>query len=601
MSEPVGPLGVATPLRAKPSRNRWWIGLLLVMVLLTGYVCYWPRPRVALGVLTAHSATDGKTVTMGEVSPQPHLAAQMTAVKSNVSATTTTTTSNSDEAVALQRTIAVFNQSDHLLMERTGLALFEGLRATNQFEQVQYVPYGKSLPVGQVVPDILVVLDMPSLQESGLPGSRRYQAEITLRFGRDYAHGTHSTHSLATPPVVQLQGEHRVEYDAQQTGLETSGALYTAVSQDLAMKLLGALLKPYEKSVTASLPDKSRITEFFPAFDAAPDLPVLKRLQAQLQFQGPRFMEPCTAAWIFRSTATADELQSEFTRDLPEAEWKTHQRSQAGQPFACTWTRGVESITVLADARRMSVTAAPDAASVQTYSILYGKQMSIEAAETAFRALLDRQPTTSELLPFAQYWFLERDRMQTIFREHPPVNVAALLRLAEWEQQAGHDETARIFLLRAHTLDRLVGKGKHETQLKTLAKKLGLLQLPKSFDPAVIATLGFIDLRTTPEATVTVRSGEERIFWLAGDESEQKLLTVTLSRRPDSTWIFGHEVRVIRDGSSSFGSTSPFPIDLTRPEPIFIAHYDADVEIIFSAGDDSQSLKLSVKRSKSIQ
>ncbi len=572
------------------------VGLLLTLLLLVGYVCYGPRPQVARGVLTAHTTEDGKSVTTGEITAKPTLSAQATAVKSNVSAFTSTTTSNSDQAVSLQRTIAIFNQSDHLLMERTGLALFEGLRARNKFDTVQYVPYGQSLPVGQDVPDILVVLDMPTLKESGLPGSRRYQAEITLRFGREYAHGNHYTQSLATPPVVQMQGEHRVEYDAQQTGLETSGAQYTAVSQDLAKKLLDALLKPYEKAVTASLPDKSRITEFYPAFEGTPDLPVLKRLQAQLQLQGPRFMEPCTAAWIFRSAASADELQAEFTRDLPEADWKTHQRSEPGQPFACTWTHGVETITVLADARRMSVRAAPDAASIPIYAILYRKTMSIDAAQSAFRALLDREPTTTELLPFAQYWFLERDRMQTLFREHPPVNVSALLRLAEWEQQAGYDEAARNFLLRAHTLDRLVGKGRHETQLKTLAKSLGQLQLPKEFDPAIIATLGFIDLRTIPEATVTVRSGEERILWVAGDEKEQKLLTVSLSRRVDGTWMFGHEVRVVRDGSSSSGSTSPHPLDLSRSEPIFISHYETPVRLELTVGEEPQTMSLKLSK-----
>ena len=72
--------------------------------------------------------------------------------------------------------MAIFNDSEHLLMQRAGPQLLEHLKDLQGFQQVDYYPLGESPGPGELRPDVTVSLTLGSAETSGLPGSRTLDA-----------------------------------------------------------------------------------------------------------------------------------------------------------------------------------------------------------------------------------------------------------------------------------------------------------------------------------------------------------------------------------------------------------------------------------------
>lgn len=583
-------------------RRRIVVVGLLVLIGLGIYIQCFQSPRVALGVLMSQVTDGGGEVTAGDVSDSPSLAGQMTAIKSNQSTSTGSTTSRSSGSAWPRQSIAIFCESDHLLMQRVGLALFEGLQASGEFEQVQYVPQGKTLPLGQDVPDLLVTLRLTQWEESGMPLSRQYKAKIMAGVGREYAHGNTYTHGNSTPPVVQFSSDINMDYTAQQTGFETAGAQYTAVSKDIAKALQKSLLGLFDKDHSPALPEREQIAEFYPEFESPPAFPFLEELNAQVKFMGSRFMQPTSAAWTFSSDLSVADLREKIDVFLSADGWKTGNSKATDQEdvdYRGSWHRGPESFEILPEESGVMIFPKPARPTGPIhYRVIYTRTMTDEQADQAFRAVLSRQPNEAVLLPFVQKWYLEKDQILAYFAEHQPQHADAYRILAEWKLTAGEQDQARELVLQGHAMDQLVNDGSEREQFRTLAKKVGLYDLPARLDPAVIETLGLKDFREGQEFEITAGSQESVVIWVASDEQGQTVLKLRPVKKRTAAWSLSHEVMTIHEHGSSHTSSGTQIVSLEKPHSMYAGLNEVRLSLVAEATDNPQTIRFRISRQK---
>lgn len=580
--------------------RRVFIGLLILFLAAGIYTQFFQHPPVALGVLSSETSADGQHVTSGEISGSPTLAGQVTAIQANNSTSTATSSSRGSGATWPRDSVAIFCESDHLLMQRVGLALFEGLKKTEQFPQIYYVPRGQSLPPGQEVPDILVSLSMPDYQESGLPIAKQYQLKLKAHVGREFAHGSTYTITNSTPPVVNFSSNIQMDYSAKQTGVETSGAQYTAVSNDIAKSLQKAVLDIFKKDEDLELPARDQIPEFFPQYQSPPEFSFLKTLQAQSKFSGPRFMQPTSAAWTFTSDLTIEELHEQIETPLLADGWKGRDaitEQQASGLYYGQWSRGGESLSLLPEKDGGSM--APQESSSggpQVYSVIYTRGMTNAEVEQAFLTVLTRPITESMLLPFVNQWHLGKDQLIEYFDKHMPTQANSYRILAEWKLHAKDQSAAQELILHGYAMDRLVGNGSQQSTFEQLAKKAGMGKLPDRLMPEVIETLGLQDFREGKEFEITCNSGEQICLWVESGELEQSVLKLRPVKKRSGLWSLSHEVITIRDHGSSSTSSSAQEVSLQTPHPLFAGLNDVRLELVAESTGNPDQIRYRVTR-----
>lgn len=592
-----------SPSKGRPRRRRWvwWTMAALAAVLL--YILFLPTPPIAESVLSAMTDENGNVVTKGDISSAGGPVAQATAIKSNVSSVTGSSYARRSDDAWPKQTVAIFCASNHLLMQRVGLALFEGLKESRQFQKVVYAPEGKSLPAGDEIPDVLVTLDMPQFQQAGMQPLVTFDCKFTALIGRELYYKNSFTSANGDPPVVEFQANCQLDYKAEQSGVETSGARYSAVSRDIAGHLQKQILDFLEKADGSSLPPRSQIREFYPAYESAPRLRALSELNAIPVLEGPRFMQPTSAAWRFESNSTPDEIKQLFEQELSESEWNLTWHDRQAEFLTASWSRGEERWLV-EPAEQKTMTIAPPSTTVPVgrriaptpYFLIYTRTMSREAVEGAFASMLDRGPSEAAMLPYRQNWHAHRERIEQQFAEHPPTSAATLETLARWKLNDGDQEGARELVLRGWTIDRLFHQGQIKAEFEKLAKECGIEQLPKTFDVSQLSDLGVPDFRDKETLSLTAAAGDELLILTDASEKEVQTLTLRVGRSKAGQWTVAHEANQIREGSSSRAASGPIPFDLERQNQHWIGHWGANVSVSAFATDDPDRLGLRLGR-----
>jgi len=581
-------------------RRRIVLGLLLCVLVIGIYTQFWQRPRVALGVLTSQLTPDGQQETTGDVSDAPSLSGQMTAVQSNQSTSTGSTTSRSSGATWPRESIVIYCESDHLLMQRVGLALFEGLQQSDIFPRVQYVPRGQSLPVGEAVPDILVSLLMPEYSESGLPVAKQYQLKLVVHVGREFAQGNSYSITSFTPPVVNFSADIRMDYTGKQTGIETSGAQYTTVSKDIAKALQKSILGLFKKEDDLPLPARQQIAEFYPDFQPPSELPFLEPLHAVAKFCGPRFMQPTSAAWTFTSEQSRDELQRLIDPPLTADGWKGRDvatNPQAEGPYQGHWSRGVESLSVISsESASVFDTNQPSSSGPRTYSIVYTRNMTDAESEQAFRALLDRPVTEAVLLPFVNRWHLGKDRIVAHFQDHAPTHADSYRILAEWKLGENDQAAAQALVLKGYAIDRLLAGGHQRSTFEQLAKKAGLEKLTELMEPEVVESLGLPDFREGTEFDVICAAGDITGIWVQSAGREQTVLKLHCRKNRSGLWSMSHEVITIHEHGSSHTSSNSQDVSLEKPHSMYAGLNDVRLELVAEQTDNPDQVRFRITR-----
>ena len=192
--------------------------------------------------------------------------AQASKTASNNTFSSSAISSESDQARFAYARIAIFNRSHHLLMARVGSRLLEQLKSLGYLRQVDYYPAGFHVEEGQPAPDLVVTLDLESLNENrGLTAST-VEATISVRAGNGAPDCHNSCFDGLTPPLAQFDWCGRLEHRSTTTGAVSSAARYQQVADDIAKQIATTLTKEFGDRRKKNGPLPELPAEFYPAY-----------------------------------------------------------------------------------------------------------------------------------------------------------------------------------------------------------------------------------------------------------------------------------------------------------------------------------------------
>lgn len=603
------PEGAATdqtaPEPRRPSRPRKAAGAVLGLVVLAVgfgvYAMYFPAPRVPQEILTATEDGSAGYRQEGDTSEVPAIAATATKLESQRNVTSSSSTVSSGGSRLFGRTLAIYNLDDGLLMQRVGLALFEQLRDTGRFRQIRYLPAGKRLPDGERLPNVFVTLDKTSWEESGLPGRQEFKGKLVVTASDRFRRSSHSYSSNTSPPQLRYRWRADVDYKAQQTGIETSGARYQAVSRDLAKEITGQLTKLLDKLATqygtaADLPET-----FYPEYIEPPEFSFVTELKAEKLVDGPQFMRPTIVVWRTPEDRIPTDVVATVGRSLAADGWKVSKGFEKHEYLRATHGGQVVVVFPESDGRRI---AGEEADTPERVYIVYTREMSSDDAHAAVRKLFESEADESALLMFQNSWYRHRELVEKYFDEHPPTQADSWLQLARFRKKSQPD-AAREALLRANALRKIVQQEAASSSMKKLAKELGIEELPEQISHEMIKTLGLEELREPGEITVSVRENEPAVIWLGdktgGKEQEQPWLLLTPIHRPatEPEWTLRIQLLTLRNGGWSRSEQTGG--DLTKTgRPVHIQHLGQGekIQVFSEPADDGRSYRLTLRRTE---
>ena len=174
----------AVPQRSWTWRRRIKVGLVIVCVL---FLAVWNLlpPDVVREPVVLGRGGDGA---LHEVPPKPpgnrlHFNAQAGALQSQNITITRGTESYSDSAFLADHSLMILNLSDHVLMERIGTELLKQLKMDSRFDRLAYYPLGHSPEAGTEAPDLVLSINLESIEESGIAG-RTLKAKVMMTLDR---------------------------------------------------------------------------------------------------------------------------------------------------------------------------------------------------------------------------------------------------------------------------------------------------------------------------------------------------------------------------------------------------------------------------------
>lgn len=572
--------------------------LVMVGVVWGAYLCLAPLPRVPQGILTATSDDSDPSAYRqeGAISDAPTVSGTATKLESQRNVTAVSSQSTSGGAQLLDATITIFNLDNDLVMRRVGLAVFEQLRDQRRFQQVRYVPAGDQLPVAERLPDLFVILDKENWKETVVPSGRRFQGKVIVRASNQYQSSNNVYHSSSSPPRVQFRWHAEIDYSARQTGVETSGARYEAVSRDLGQEITKQLTKQLDdlrkKHRSAShIPDP-----FYPQYVPPPEFDFLEDLGARKLIDGSQFMLPTVALWQTSGERTPAEVTAAVRRGLVDQGWPDGDRDGGHSERYLRSVKGSEVVTVFANDGPF-VVADDQRDAPRPMMIQYVRDLPASELDAAVEAMFSEEnPPETTLLMFQQFWYRHQDLVEAHFEKFPPLQSDSWLQLARFRQNSRPEE-ARQALRRAHALRQIVEQEAPDTSMRQLAEELGMESLSTTISPELINVLGFHELDQPSEMVLTARIDEPVVFWLGGESEEQVWLILTPLLGPARTVDPRLRIQVLK---LTEGSRSLSEHESGSHRQTGISAYTSSsgqrVEVAFTLSDDKRSVELTILR-----
>lgn len=562
---------------------------LLIVVILCG------RPPRAKGPLRSLRDADGKLQQSGDLSGSSGVAAKVTLLNANQGMTASTVSSSTNGATVHANSVAIYILSDHPLIERVGLQLFDMVKTTGPFQEVQYFPYKTRLPDGSRLPDLFVTLDVSKWYETGVPGRVKYDGVILMTVGKEIARSNESVHDSYSVSRVDFHSRASLKYEATQTGLETAAAKYQTVGEDIAKGLAKTLTKDVQDLVDkyGRVPDLP--AEFFPAYQAPPRWKFLVTLAAEKLVDGSRLMSPTYATWRVVTKRPPAEFWPLVLQELGETGWTLPEWSAEKLPESIRATQGADWCRVFPE--RRDVFDMPSDKPVSEWRYVISLERREQDLARMVRVLLDAHPTESQLLFLQNQWHLERERVAAFFQQHPPTSTDSMIILAEWLAKTDR-EAARALVLKANTLRKLTGDDSIKSRLETLQKTLEMDGLPTELTEDELSALQLSELRSPGELTLTAKPQQTVRIWLGPSKEglhflELKVVTVVAQT--------GCRLRVrslnIQEHGRSWSESTAEPVtDNGRPQHTVGIPHSGRVEVFSRLLPESNQVELRLRR-----
>jgi hypothetical protein len=521
-----------------PQRSQTWrwikIGLLFLLI---AFLAVWNLmpPDVVRNPVVLGRGDDGK---LHEQSPDAdkglHFNAHVGALKSQNSTTTSSSESHSDPAFLADRSLVIFNHSNHVLMERIGTELLALLQADNQFDRLAYYPSGHLPETGAEAPDLWLGLNLESIEESGITG-RELKATVTATLGSSIAGSHRTVHDHLSPPIVTLNASISVDHESSLTGIESSSAEYSQQGKDIAKHLMKAISGKLKTLREKHPPLPNLPSSLSPEFVAAPEFEFLKRLNATRQTSFHGFMFHNETFWQFASTETAEPMLTSIRNELSESDWQVGDFEATDGQNAYLRAEKGDAILELFPMKR-GMFSMPQTKELQgpiQYNVRYLHRMNSEELQAVVGELLAvPKPDVDELLLLRRFGSQEQQaEIMQLIEKHPPRSVDAWLMLAESYAGANKADACRVALIRATLLMLTVtDSADYDRRIKDIATKQKIeASALRVVDQGVLTELGIVELVAGADAsTVEISANSGASFFVANDSEGATVFTVRI-------------------------------------------------------------------------
>lgn len=485
------------------------------------------------------------------------------ALKSQNNMTAAASESHSSPAYLLDRSLIIFNESKHLLMERVGTELLETLKTDNQFDRLEYYPSGHLPKPGALAAEMVIRLDVVSIAETGIT-TQDLKATVTASLGSSYAASNFHVHDHLSPPTVDHNSQITIEHQSSLTGVESSSARYVLQGKNIAAQLAKSVADRLKSLRTKYSPMPNLPQSLRPAFQATPDFSFVKRLNANVRSSSHGLMFCNETFWQFDSSEEIEPLLSRVRDELKETGWQLGQTDagQSTQPHLRA-DRGAEIVEIFS-INRGSTLSAPQEKSVPIhYAIRYLHRMDAGQLQAAVAEMLSLPKPDTDSLLLARRFGNPEQQAQIIeqIERNPPLSVDAWLAVAEAYGSRQDTDACRNALVRATILlQTVVNTSDYEQRIKNLAtqQKIPETQLKQS-DPEILKELGIVELDADGDVReIDIAANGAASFRLAGELKGNPIITVRIQTdgSPKSNARSTVTILEASDGMRSWSSQS---------------------------------------------
>ncbi|MHC4879861.1 MAG: hypothetical protein ACYTGL_25700 [Planctomycetota bacterium] len=507
----------------------------------------------------------------GESSNGLNVAMQAAKLNSKNNTSTSSSEMHSNPAFLADRRLAIFNRSDHLLLNRVASSLLKQLQAESKFDEISYFPSGHQPEIGGRAPDVYMTLDLRSIEESGLVSSD-LKASVVAHFGTSIMSSSYSSTDDQSPPTVRSRMDIEVEHESSLVGVVSSGAKYQLQGADIAKQIAEPLLKKLDalREKHSRLPELPAV--FWPEWSPEPELPFLDELNAQRLNGGHGLMVANDSAWVYQPSQDAIAAVTAIRDELLADGWREENfYSGSTEHFTLRMEKDNAIIDVFPERKssrmhhRIMVSEdgeTPDESPSPRHYVRYRERLPREVIRQAVNEVFEAENRDIEtLLALRRYWHGEQyGELIRLIEERPVRRADAWLVAAEYYTRQKDVEGTRRALACAQFLSMtLTESGDIDRRIKAQAKKMKID--PKSLrNPGIelLATLGVAKLNPEeePAGILTVAFGEPAAFYVLDDEGVPTVFTVTVKELSEGRYHTTHMESSERSRSWSTGETT---------------------------------------------
>lgn len=480
--------------------------------------------------------------TRGSNLPLPDVTLQTTKMQANTSLNSSMSTTSHWDSFFLMQHIAVVNQSSHPIMQGVASGIADELAKLHGVTSVRLIDEAQGKPwpaMGQRRDDLYVVLDMPSIKESGLlVTGRTIDAQITATCGQNiWDASSHSTDQFS-PPIVCIYANLKLDHKSTSTGYESANARYQCVIEDITKQLYNDLAKRLAKVASEHGKSVGIPLEMYPEYAPLPtDMPLPKDDTLKLVYSGNGLMTRNQTIWTMLSADSVAILE-QMSAQLKAAHWNVsdsiHNKDHtAGYVSAYRDDCMLEVFEVLENNQR------PANQPVRVV-IRYFTRMSRDELRPIYEKLLNNPDTPLMTLLYLSSP-MPKDQKTQVFERlliADRLPIEAQLKAIKYLQQNKRTDEAKQRLDQISGIAILLDQTQ-KNEIEELGKKLTgnkKWQPPQPTAEALKAA-GYLEVSNSQKQTLNVKLNEPAICWTlcpaAGKEPEHFALIICAVKTSD--------------------------------------------------------------------
>ena len=484
-------------------------------------------------------------------SGDPGLSAHLAVIRSRENFNSSHSSSHSDQSTVAARNISIFTETSHPLIDSVARKLQANLLSSPYIDKVTYYPYKTELPSGQILPDVLIRLDIDSLKEFAYPFGRNLSTNIITTITNNAYSNSYT--GREGPPLVQFNFNGTLEHKSTLNGRTTRSAKYKLQSEKIAQQIHqqfnGHLNQMIEKYGLA--PEMPQC--LYGTYHQPPVLAIIDPQNSQTLLSGYGLMTNNQTAWRFTDDRKTVDILKDCFEQLTASGWKGPKEFNPKR-HDLSFEKDNASLRIYRQRRPRSNTLSQTEMKppmIVHYTSRFTDEQYSQAAEKLLLTQLDYQSLFSFKNVFRNA--NRQDRWFQLIEQFPPTSTEQYLYLAERYLQRD-PEKAKTNLIHARVMEYADDKfGSHKQEIKRLAKKLGDESLAEtSIAPEVFTRLGFIDIdKIAPPVEYQRQLSQPLSFFKINPDKQIKTLTFIWGPQVDEHGTLSETIITRETGSSS--------------------------------------------------